>query len=90
MMRLEHDGKKSPEQIGLAGLKLEILAKSPLWRLFYDQHKIFSIYEKFTTVFGTEAAKNFRGLCLYVSLFRKLVKKDKKEKSQEVALLIND
>lgn len=60
MMRLEHDGKKSPEQIGLAGLNLEIFAKSPLWRLFLRQHKIFSTYEKFTTMIGKETIKNTR------------------------------
>ncbi|PJN62492.1 hypothetical protein PAEAM_20550 [Paenibacillus sp. GM1FR] len=60
MMRLEHDGKKSPEQIGLAGLKSEILAKPPYGGFFYDKHKIFSIYEKFITTFGSGAAKKFR------------------------------
>lgn len=41
MMRLEHDGKKSPEQIGLAGLNLEILAKPPYGGFFYDNIKYF-------------------------------------------------
>lgn len=41
MMKLEHDGKKSPEQIGLAGLKSEILAKPPIWRLFMTSIKYF-------------------------------------------------
>lgn len=60
MMKLEHDGKKSPEQIGLVGLKLEILAKPPYGGFFYDKHKIFSTYEKFRIEFGTEAVKNTR------------------------------
>lgn len=60
MMRLEHDGKKSPEQIGLAELKSEILAKSPYGGFFYEKHKIFSTYEKFTTMIGKEAVKNTR------------------------------
>lgn len=70
MMKLEHDGKKSPEQIGLAGLKTEILAKPPYGGFFYEKHKIFSTYEKFTTEFETEAAKNPREQYLYVSLVR--------------------
>lgn len=41
MMKLEHDGKKSPEQIGLAGLKSEILAKPPYGGFFMTNIKYF-------------------------------------------------
>lgn len=41
MMKLEHDGKKSPEQIGLAGLKSEILAKPPYGGFFMNNIKYF-------------------------------------------------
>ena len=70
MMKLEHDGKKSPEQIGLAGLKLEILAKPPYGGFFYDKHKIFSTYEKFITMIEQRLRKISREQYLYFSLVR--------------------